>query len=167
MKKLILAICAAGCALPAAADVVVRFQESAPKDSFSIVNEGSCGVANAEIELDLSTSASGLIFDVTATGAGVSVFQPLELVAGQDYLSTVPEVSDGDNKLNLSVETLAPSAEIAFTIDIDDTAGVSETMVSGAEIQDAQVAITINGATHSGNFGTDGVARIALNTCSA
>ena len=65
---------------PAAADIVVRFDEGAPKDSFTITNADNCALPLTAITIDLAGSAAGLIFDVTGSGAGVSVFQPFQLV---------------------------------------------------------------------------------------
>ena len=64
---------------PVQADIVVNFVESAPKDRFVIENTGECEFENLVVEIDLSGSAGGLIFDTTATGAGVEVFQPFEV----------------------------------------------------------------------------------------
>lgn len=154
-------------AAPAFADVTVRFVESAPKDSFIITNEGTCPLGEVEVTVDLGASAAGLIFDVTGAGAGVSVFQPLELVAGQEYLSSIPEVKDGDSLLALSIVGLAPGDRIAFTIDVDDTLGSSETMVSGAEIEGAKAMIVGRGVQVDAEFGRDSIARLPLNACNA
>ena len=63
----------------AAADIAVRFVESAPKDRFIIENLGDCALTAAGLTLDMAGSAGGLIFDVTGSGAGVEVFQPFDL----------------------------------------------------------------------------------------
>lgn len=167
MKSFLFSVAMLGVSAPAYADVSVRFVEGAPKDSFIITNEGTCPLGEAEITVNLGASAAGLIFDVTGSGAGVSVFQPLELVSGQEYLSDIPDVKDGDNMLTLSVVGLASGARIAFTIDVDDTLGASETMVSGAEIEGAKAMIIARGIDVSAEFGRDSIARMPLNACSA
>ncbi|MEL7344654.1 MAG: aggregation factor core protein MAFp3, isoform C, partial [Pseudomonadota bacterium] len=101
-----LGVFALAIASPAAADLSIRFIEGAPKDRFSFENTGTCAIQDAVLTLDLSGSAAGLIFDVTAEGAGVEVFQPLEFVSGLDALSAVPEVQDGQNSVSIDVATL-------------------------------------------------------------
>ncbi|MFK7746419.1 MAG: aggregation factor core [Roseobacter sp.] len=148
------------------ADVRVIFTESAPKDRFTVENTGDCALDDLEVSIDLSASAAGLIFDVTGQGAGVQVFQPLELVSGAENLKNVPDVLDGDNMITLSMRSLAPSATVAFTIDVDDTVGTRATMISGAEIQGAMIRATFRGQTIETEFSTDAVAVAALNGCS-
>lgn len=152
---------------PVGADITVRFDEGAPKDRFSITNQGACPLGEVAVTLDLGASAAGLIFDVTSLGAGVSVFQPLEMVAGQEFLASVPEVKDGDSKITLPVIGLAPGASIAFTIDVDDTRGMTETMVSGAEISGAKAVVTGYATTAEATFGSNAIAEVAFASCSA
>ena len=76
---------------------------------------------------------------VERAGAGVEVFQPLEFVKGENALTDIPRVRDGDNLISLNVQRLAPGQEIAFTIDVDDTMGGREITVSDAEIKGAMV----------------------------
>ena len=89
--------------------------------------------------MDLSTSQGALIFDVTNQGAGVEVFQPFEVVAGQDAFSAMPTIVDGQNLVELPISNLRPGANIAFTIDVDDTLGGREITVTGSEISGATV----------------------------
>jgi hypothetical protein len=121
------------------ADLSVQFIEGAPKDRFEIKNEGDCAVSGSVIQLDLSTSQGALIFDVTGSGAGVEVFQPFEVVAGQDAFASMPTVADGQNTVDLQISQLNPGAKIAFTIDVDDTLGAREITVTGSEISGATV----------------------------
>ncbi len=155
-------------ATPALSDVVVAFDEGAPKDRFTITNTGTCPLGAVTLVLDFEDSAAGLIFDVTGSGAGVSVFQPLELVTGAELLASIPDVRDGDTMLELPITALAPGARIAFTIDVDDTAGTSETMVSGGEMAGAKATI------RPGTGGSEAIfsaaspeAVIPYNSCSA
>ncbi|MEM6467209.1 MAG: aggregation factor core [Pseudomonadota bacterium] len=122
------------------ADLAIRFVEGAPKDRFVIVNESACAVGPSTLTIDLSASTAGLIFDVTSQGAGVEVFQPLELVAGAELVRTISDVKDGDAVVSLELDPLAPRAQVAFTVDVDDTAPVSnlgQIRVSGGEIAGA------------------------------
>ncbi|AEI95380.1 MULTISPECIES: hypothetical protein [Roseobacter] len=151
----------------ACADIIVAFDEGAPKDRFTIVNAGDCPLRDITITIDLGASAAGLIFDVTERGAGVQVFQPLELVVGRELLRDVPEVGDGDNSIALPIADFASGAEVAFTIDVDDTVGTREITVSGAEIEGAKVAISHLAGVTEATFGADAVARIGLDGCNA
>lgn len=164
MKKLALALalCAAG---PAIADIAVRFDEGAPKDRFTFTNDGACDLPSMAMVLDLSTAPAGLIFDVTASGAGVEVFQPFELVEGAQALRSTPRVADGDQSITLDLTGLAPSQSVAFTIDIDDTGGGREITVSGSEIAGAAVRASWDGETATAAFDATAQARIEVTTC--
>ncbi len=150
-------------ATPAVADIEVRFEESAPKDRLTITNAGSCALSLTSLIIDLTGSQAGLIFDVTGSGAGVSVFQPFELVSGAEYVAALPRVKDGDQIVSLQLKGLKSGQRVAFTIDVDDTAGASETRVSASEIQGATVRV----GRASGTFGKDNVARVKLPACTS
>lgn len=147
------------------ADLTVSFREGAPTDRFVIENDSACTIRAASILIDLSTSPAGLIFDVTAAGAGVEVYQPLRIVEGAGALGAIPEVRDGDAELRLDVATLAPGQAIAFTTDIDDTIGQREITVSGAEIAGATVAFRAAGTTAAATFSTAARATVPLREC--
>jgi hypothetical protein len=134
------------------ADLNVRFNEGAPKDQFSFTNNSGCAIMGSQVILDLSTSKAGLIFDVTGSGAGVEVYQPLEIVSGGSALSSVPKVKDGDTMLRLDINQLATGETIAFTIDIDDAAGGREITVSDDEITGANVSLVSNGNSQTAMF---------------
>ncbi|MEM7525143.1 MAG: aggregation factor core, partial [Pseudomonadota bacterium] len=55
----------------AIADVTISFEESAPKDRFVLSHDGACSLGPLDVVIDLGGSAGRLIFDPTATGAGV------------------------------------------------------------------------------------------------
>jgi len=150
----------------AAAGLSVRFDEGAPKDRFTLTNSGECNLKQARVMLDLSSSKAGLIFDVTASGAGVEVFQPLEFVKGADKLSRIPQVRDGDNRLELSIAQLKKGESIAFTIDVDDTLGGQEIIVSDSEISGANIQLSAGSNKLSGTFGANAVASIDGIECS-
>ncbi|MEO1551505.1 MAG: aggregation factor core [Pseudomonadota bacterium] len=139
------ALALALCPTVASADLAIRFVESAPKDRFVIVNQGACALGETELTIDLSSSAAGLIFDVTGQGAGVEVFQPLELVAGADLVRAISDVADGDATVTLTLAQMAPNAQVAFTVDVDDTAPASslgQIRVAGSEIEGATATLT-------------------------
>jgi hypothetical protein len=142
-----------------AQNLTVQFTDGAPKDSMTFTNAG-CAISDASVLVDLSTSQGGLIFDTTPQGAGVEVYQPVEIISGS---VTLDPVTDGDQTLNILVTSLAKGADIRLTADLDDTLDASRQItVSGSEIADGLVIVTLNGTTYQGAFGTDGTASITL-----
>ncbi|WP_146347311.1 aggregation factor core [Falsiphaeobacter marinintestinus] len=144
------------------ADLHIRFMEGAPKDRFVVTNTGACAIEAAQITIDLTGSEAGLIFDVTAAGSGVEVFQPFEIVAGGDYIVRQPSVVDGDQMVALQVSDFGQDKSVAFTIDVDDTAGAREITVSNAELRGASVSVMLGGKQFSTSF-TQG-SELTLNT---
>lgn len=168
IKKIALVSCImAGLTSPALADLTVAFDEGAPKDRFTFSNNGDCNIEAAKLTLDLSGSKSGLIFDVTSKGAGVEVFQPLELVSGQDSLNLVPSVKDGDAIIRFDIKNLRAGENISFTIDVDDTMGGREITVSGSEIAGAKVSLQSNGETVTSSFDETAKTALKLSGCNA
>ncbi|MBO6890943.1 MAG: aggregation factor core [Roseibium sp.] len=152
--------------VPAAqANLSVTFDEGAPKDQFRIENTGKCTLTSGSILLDLSTSSAGLIFDVTGRGAGVEVFQPLEIIEGAKLLTEVPKVVDGQSKMQLDVDSLAPGQTISFTIDVDDTVGQREITVSNAEIAGATISYEQGPSAASAEFTNNAQALVAIADC--
>lgn len=149
----------------AIADIAVTFDEGAPKDRFTFTNTGACNILNAKVTLDLSSSKSGLIFDVTGSGAGVNVFQPLEIVSGADALYRIPETKDGDNQIVFDIRELKAGQNFAFTIDVDDTMGGSETIVVNTEIEGAKVDFLQNNTSVSGFFDSNAETTLSLSPC--
>ena len=154
-------------ATAATADLAVRFDEGAPKDRFTLTNTGDCALPAMEVTLDLGTAPAGLIFDVTSAGAGVEVFQPFEMVAGGDALVELPRVLDGDNAVKLQLRGLAAGAEVAFTVDVDDTAGGREITVSGSEIAGAAVRMAMGGVMQSAVMDSTARAVVPVGTCTS
>ncbi|WP_420332888.1 aggregation factor core [Roseibium sp.] len=152
-------------ATSANADISVRFDEGAPKDRFTFENVGSCPIGASELVLDISGSKAGLIFDTTGAGAGVEVFQPLEIVSGAQSLAAITKVKDGDNAVTLSIAELQPGAKIAFTIDVDDTAGGREITVSGSEIEGASVTFSNNGKSVTAALSSGATALVKTGAC--
>ncbi|MEM7544304.1 MAG: aggregation factor core [Pseudomonadota bacterium] len=152
----------------AAADMRVTFTEGAPKDRFAITNTGTCEIGPATLLIDLSSSAGQLIFDTTADGAGVDVFQPVELVAGAPEVESTGTVLDGDMMLEVTLRSLRPRVTIAFTMDLDDqqqNSALGQTRVTGAEINGATVSVTIGDSTVTGRFDDSAAADIPLSAC--
>ncbi|MEO1747091.1 MAG: aggregation factor core [Pseudomonadota bacterium] len=151
----------------ALADVTVSFIEGAPKDRFIISNTGSCPLGVTNVEIDLSGSAAGLVFDVSATGAGVEVFQPFELASGGGSVVTQPIVRDGDRTLELQLSQFLPEETISFTIDVDDTASNRQITVSNSEIVGASFTVTTDAGKAVGTFGQNALAVANTAGCSS
>ncbi|WP_425082500.1 aggregation factor core [Ruegeria arenilitoris] len=147
------------------AGVQIRFIEGAPKDRFVLTNVGTCVVEASTLKIDLSQSAGRLIFDVTENGAGVEVFQPLEIVEGVDALRQLPLAVDGQNTIELEIATLAVGDNLAFTIDVDDTIGQREITVTGSEIEGATVSYADAVETKTATFSSDAVVNVATKDC--
>lgn len=154
-------------ATTATADLAVRFDEGAPKDRFTLTNTGDCALPAMVVTLNLGTAPAGLIFDVTGSGAGVEVFQPFEMVSGGDALAELPTVLDGDNAVKLKLNGLAAGANVAFTVDVDDTAGGREITVSGSEIAGASVRMAMGGKTQSTVMDTTARAIVPVAVCTS
>ncbi|MGX9355828.1 aggregation factor core [Roseobacteraceae bacterium S113] len=156
-------------ALPAQADISVKFVESAPKDRFQIINLAGCAVGPVDLKIDLSKSAAGLIFDTSESGAGVEVFQPFELVEGRDSVAATGRVGDGDTTVSLKIAQMPADGVVAFTIDVDDTMTNSELgqiRVSGSEISGAEVSVAqADGTVMVQAFDARGRATVALADC--
>lgn len=164
MLKFILPLALLG-ATAAQADLAVRFSEGAPKDRFTLTNTGDCALPAGKVTVDLGTAPAGLIFDVTAAGAGVEVFQPFDVVAGSDALRGLPKVLDGDSAVTLDIKGLAKGQSIAFTIDVDDTGGGREITVNGSEIAGASIKAAFDGAKTMGTFDSSATANAPTAPC--
>ncbi|MCH2165408.1 MAG: aggregation factor core [Marinovum sp.] len=128
----------------AQADLAVRFIEGAPKDQFRIMNLSECPTGPIKVTIDLAGSAAGLIFDTTAAGAGVEVFQPLQLADGSEYVRELPTIIDGDTAMTLSLLSIPGDGTVSVTVDVDDTMAQSvlgQIRVAGSEIFGAEVTL--------------------------
>ena len=152
-------------ASPLSAMIRAEFREGAPKDSFVLTHDGACPLGPLSVEIDLSGSAGGLIFDVTERGAGLSVYQPFEVEEGAALLASVSDVRDGDTALRLDLRAFPPGETIRFTIDLDDTAGASQTVISEAEIAGATLRVTGAFGVSEGRFDTGSMAEANVAAC--
>ena len=150
----------------AQADLRVNFYEGAPKDRIQIVNTGVCTISGSSVTIDLSQSQGGLIFDVTASGQGVEVYQPFEIVQGENALARIPTVMDGQKQVVLEIVSLAPNEAIAFTIDVDDTIGQREITVTGSEFAGTTAAYTSGESPILATFSSGPEAIIPIQNCS-
>jgi len=141
------------------ADINLQFQEGAPKDRFVIENN-LCSLSEVTFTIDLSTAPAGLIFDVTEQGAGVEVFQPVELESGAAILT---EVTDGSQKLQLRMRDFALGDAITVTADLDDTmpnSALGQIRVSDSEI--AGVTVMVETADGKGSGIIDASSTVSL-----
>ncbi len=144
-------------ATPAFADISVRFIESAPKDRFVFLNEG-CPLSQVDVEIDLTGSRGSLIFDVTGNGAGVEVFQPVEVQSGTVVMT--PAV-DGDQSLTFQINGFDAGSEVIISADLDDVlinGALGQIRVADQELSGAIIRMTIDGQVASAMFDTDTVA---------
>jgi len=156
LPAIAVALCSATPAL--AAELTVTFRDGAPKDRFTLSYDGSCAAPAMRVDIDLGTAPAGLIFDITGAGAGVDVFQPLEWVIGSARTSAV---TDGDTRVSLDLDALAPGETLAFTVDIDDTTSSRQITVDGSEMTGA----TLRAGGQEALFDATGTARVALPPC--
>ena len=150
-------------ATPAFADVTLKFVEGAPKDRFIVTNSG-CPLNDATLLIDLSTSPAGLIFDVTAQGAGVEVFQPVELVAGN---ATLSQIADGDQQLFIALGDVATDAEYIITADLDDLqtdGALGQIRVAGSEIAGTSISLSTTSGEITATFTDQATALISVAT---
>ncbi|MGB0927889.1 MAG: aggregation factor core [Pikeienuella sp.] len=153
----------------AAADINIKFFEGAPTDRFEITNSSTCMVDELAMTINLAGSAGKLIFDTTATGAGVEVFQPMRITAGNDYLAEVSAVTDGDQTVTLTINSFDARGVISFTADLDDQldqSDLGQIRVTNGEIEGAAVIATAPQEQVQATFGPDAAANIKLAACS-
>ena len=150
---------------PAAADLRVTFIEGAPKDRFRVENVGSCDIGPAKLTIDMSESRGRLIFDTTGEGAGVEVFQPFEVVSGEEALRSMPEVTDGQNIVTLDIVALAKGQALVVSTDLDDTVGEREITVSGSEFAGTRLGLETGGQTANAVFDTSDSAVVKSGGC--
>lgn len=165
MRHLLIILVAMLLTTAAIADVRVTFQEGAPKDRFQIMALNDCISGPAQVTIELAGSAAKLVFDVTERGAGVEVFQPFDLISGGALVTDASPVTDGDTAITLNLLRLPREQLVAFTIDVDDTAGGREITVTGSEILGAHAEIRIKGTVFTGLFDASSKARIAVPSC--
>jgi len=167
--SLILSASFAAYAPAAMSDLQVKFAESAPKDRFSFSNVGACTLNNVVLTIDLADSRGKLIFDTTASGAGVEVFQPFETTNSSMKLVDRTSVVDGDTSLTIAIDSIGIDEIVSFTIDVDDTLPKSQLgmiRVTDSEMQGAKVTVSGQGLPAStAMFGTTSSMKLDLPDC--
>ncbi len=150
----------------ASANMQIKFVESAPKDWFAVTNNSDCSLNNIKLTFDLTQSQGALIFDTTAAGAGVEVYQPFSVRSGNLELVSGDDVADGDKTLTIMITDLRPTEVASFTIDVDDTLTKSELgniRVSRSEIAGAKVSLADSDITST--FDDSGATQMKFDQC--
>jgi len=155
--------------------IEISFAEGAPVDIFTIENRSKFWNVVA-VEIDLSGSKGNLIFDTSAGGQGVDVFQPYKSVSGSAIIAGEIEVKDGSEKITIAFDRFAQGQTYAFSIDVDDRLAASELgqiRVSGSEIEMAMVTFDVEAAQgetaarKQAFFGKDNRALVNDRSCSS
>lgn len=153
----------------AVAAIEIKFLEGAPKDRFVVLNNGTCDLSNFTLAFDLTNTRGELIFDTTADGAGVEVFQPFETQEKGIGLVNAATVVDGDKALSIHIESLPAKNEFSFTIDVDDTlanSDLGQIRVTDAEMQNGRITLTGIGSEELNTiFDASSTALIDANLC--
>ncbi|UUX49508.1 hypothetical protein NUH88_19170 [Nisaea acidiphila] len=153
----------------AAEDLSVTFTEASPVDLIIVENRSTCDLYDFGLQIDLRSSAAGLVFDISEGGAGASVYQPFELLEGREAVRSFAPVRDGDRVASILFGTLEAGQRVIFTVDVDDTSAESawgQTVIDGAEIAGATIVITTVGEEPSTAFFLpDGRATAKLRGC--
>lgn len=136
--------------------ITVSFTDGAPKDRFELTNL-SCDLENVALSIDLTATPAGLIFDVTGSGAGVEVYQPVEVVAGP---IAVAPITDGAQILAMSIPSFPRGASYTLTADLDDTVSNRQITVVGSEMLGAMANFTIDEVAVAAPFDDRGKALI-------
>lgn len=148
----------------AIADITVRFIESAPKDRF-VISSDTCPLNSVDVLIDLNQSAGGLIFDVTPDGAGVEVFQPVEIESSG---VTAQPVVDGDQQLSFVISNLQAGNDIVISADLDDVldnSRLGQIRVAGSELDGAIVRMIIDGQSKAAVFSEGKNSTVLSHSC--
>lgn len=151
---------------PAFADINLRFIESAPKDRFIIKND-DCTLSQVDVQIDLSESVGALIFDVTDAGAGVEVFQPVEIQSGT---VTADPVTDGDQQLSFTINAFEAGSQVVISADLDDVltdSDLGQIRVAGNELAGTVVRISIDGQSQQAIFSASSNAVTIPHACTS
>ncbi|MEM8871040.1 MAG: aggregation factor core protein MAFp3, isoform C [Pseudomonadota bacterium] len=154
--------------VPAMAEVNATFREGAPVDRFFIQNAGLCDLGPVTLTIDLSPSSAQLIFDVTAQGAGVEVYQPIQVKAAASVVYRVNAVTDGMQVVKVELSSFGAGERVEISGDLDDTlteSALGQIRVAGTEIAGARVILNAAGREVSAAFDTQAQAILANPPC--
>ncbi|WP_193182024.1 hypothetical protein [Nisaea sediminum] len=151
------------------ADLAVSFTESSPVDLIVVENRSDCDLHDFGLQIDLRSSAGGLVFDISEGGAGASVYQPFEILEGREAVRGFSPVRDGDRTASIQFGTLEARRRVIFMVDVDDTltdGAWSQTVIDGLEIAGTGLILTMVGeAPSTVVFLPDGQATLQIRGC--
>lgn len=145
---------AAGAAAACEPRLGLRLAEGSPRDSLRLETESVADWRLVRLEIDLSASAGGLIFDSAAGGGGVAGYGDLEAESGAVFAAR-PALADGGQTATLLFEPVAPGAVAWLSLDVDGAGGYSATILSD-EIRRAEARALFRNAS-GGEIETYGV----------
>jgi hypothetical protein len=155
--------------LPANADLVVRFEEAAPKDRFVVTNHTGCAFDRGVLVISLEPSHRGLLFDTERGGAGENVAQPLEIAVAENVDAVTAPVVDGARSAKVAFNGFPPEGRLVITIDVDDSdrsGPMGVQMISNSEMAGALVRLVLEGGVaREAVFNAQGEARVAAADC--
>jgi hypothetical protein len=139
--------------------------EGSSADRFAVTGLRGCALGPADVTIELSESSAGLIFDVTVNGAGVQAYRSYGTGTCAHALGGEGEIQDGDTDITLTLRDITLGVSVSFTIDLDDTAGARESIVSDPEIAGASVRVSNGQGPYKARFSENAVARVMVDGC--
>jgi hypothetical protein len=154
---------------PADADLLVRFEEAAPKDRFVVTNDTRCTFAPGVLVISLESSPRGLLFDTVRGGAGENVAQPLEIAVAENVDVVTAPVFDGARSAKVAFNGFPPEGRLVITVDVDDSdrsGPLGVQMISNNEMAGALVRVVLEGGVAGeAVFNAQGEARVGTPDC--
>lgn len=151
------------------ADLVVRFEEAAPKDRFVVTNNTGCSFDRSVLVIALAHSPRGLLFDTVRGGAGENVAQPLEIAAAENVDAVTAPVADGARSAKVALNSFQREGRLVITVDVDDSersGPMGVQMISNSEMAGARVRLMLeSGEERDAVFNEQGEARVAVPDC--
>lgn len=155
----------------ARADIRVVYTDTSPTDIITIENVSGCLLYKGEVTIDFTTSMGQLRFDIYRDGwgdidsPGRGSYQPLIVVSGQQFVSSMSKVEDGDQKVTLEIQDFQHRDLIIINVDVDDTTGIVHPSVEGGEIVGASLRVTTPSSENVATFNQMAEAETDRTTC--
>lgn len=112
--------------------LAVYLGEGSPRDTMRLENLSVGPWALVRLEIDLSASMGGLIFDSAEGGGGVAGYGDLEIDQGARFAAP-PLLADGAQTATMMFEPVGPGAVVWLSLDLDGAdsgGGYSATILS-------------------------------------
>ena len=121
--------------------ISVVYEEAAPEDLLTIVNDSASAWRLTKIEIDLVEAQGDLVFDVAAGGRGISQHQsPI----GPDLLGP-PRLEAEDRRLTLTLKPVGPGGRSVLYLDLDDMSPTGGIYVSPSDLEGARLQAWLDG----------------------